>query len=195
MTRPLFSSTPRSTLELVRTPPIVPLPISNDQPPVLLVFDETDLGIELAYEREPEPGGTRVRAVSRDTTRYHVPPLTPVFAITEGVIVYAREHVDGHTIVIDHCNDWLSVYQRLEYMFVTPTDRGGREKEVLAGDILGYLGSSSPGDPLQPLRFELWKWSLAGDYEQVDPLRYVRRWQYLDWRDARLDTSSARGLG
>lgn len=190
MRHPLFSFTPRSHLELVRTPPVVPLPLLNDQPPVLLVFDETDLGIELAYEREPEPGGTRVRSVARTTTLYHVPRLTPVFAIREGVIVYAREHADGHTIVIDHCNDWISIYQRLEHVFVAPTERRQRETEVLGGDILGYLGSPAAG-PLQPLRFELWKWDLVSDYEQVDPLRYIRRWRYLDWQDARLDKPSA----
>ena len=62
--RPLFTTLPRrsrhhlySAAPLPQEPPVAPLPIINDQPPLLLVFDPTDLGIELAYERHFVPGG------------------------------------------------------------------------------------------------------------------------------------------
>ena len=63
-----------------------------------------------------------------------------------------------------------------------------RETKVTAGDILGYLGASRAG-PLKPLRFELWKCNPNNDYEQMDPLLYIRTWRYIGWRDAALEKS------
>ena len=192
MNRALFSSLaiPRGDPELIRTPPVVPLPVLDDRPPVLLVFDHTELAIELAYERFPRPGGNRIRATTRSTTLYLIPKLTPVFAVSEGFVVYARQHSDGHTIVIDHRNGWATVYSRVDHMFVTPSDRFPRhETKVSAGDILGYVSTSESG-PLDPLRFELWRCNRTDDYEQMDPLRYIRQWKYVAWSDARIDWRS-----
>jgi hypothetical protein len=166
--------------EPFHSPPVVPLPVLDDRPPLLLVFDQADLGIELAYERDPEPGGTRVRATTRETNLYWVPRLVAVFAAADGVVIYAREHTNGHTIVLEHAGGWTSVYGQLEHMTVMPTDRlPRRETRVEAGDILGYLGPSH-GKPLRPLHFELWKWD-GDDYEQIDPLRFIRHWRHLPW--------------
>ena len=181
--RTLFAMLARhkSSSQTVRTPPVVPLPILDDQQPILLVYDERDLAIDLAYERNPLPGGTRVRSVSERSMDYWIPRLTPVFAVSDGVIVYARKHLDGHTIIIDHGNDWLSVYHRLEHMFVAPTERTPRcEIKVASGHVLGYLARSGPGG-LKPLRFELWKADARQDYQQMDPLRHIRRWRFIDW--------------
>lgn len=189
--RTLFNTLARrSEGALVRTPPVVPLPVLNDHTPVLLVFDHTDNAIELAYERHPQPGGTLARSTTRETTLYYVPRLTPVFGVSAGFVVYARRHVDGHTIVIDHRNGWATVYSRLEHMFVMPTDRvARRETKIAAGDILGYLGATRAG-PLKPLRFELWKCGRDGDYEPVDPIRFIRQWRYVGWNDARLEKAA-----
>lgn len=164
--------------------PIVPLPILNGQPPILLVFDQSDPAVELAYERAPLLGGNRVRCVSRDTTEYWIPRLTPVFAINDGTVIYARKQSDGHSILINH-HGWISAYSRLAHMFVAHTESSERGTEVSAGDIIGYVGTPR-GTPLSPLRFELWRMTEDEDYMPVDPILYIRRWQHVDWRDAQL---------
>lgn len=179
--RTLFKSFARRKAPmLVHSSPVFPLPVVDDRAPILLVFEPEDLAIEMAYERRPRAEGTRVRRALRDTQLYFVPPLTPVLAVNDGLVVYARKHDAGHTIIVDHGNGWLSVYHRLEHMFVTPSDRrpGGGIK-VHGGDVLGYLAASGAG-PLLPLRFELYRRELD-DYDPVDPLRFIRRWRALSW--------------
>ncbi len=174
----------RKAPTISHSPPVVPLPVQGERAPLLLVFDHRDLAIEMAYECRPQHADTRVRSTSRDTQLYFTPPLTPVFAVNAGLIVYARKHTDGFTIIIDHCNSWLSVYHRLEHIFVTPSERRpGGGILVHAGDVLGYLADSRPGPyngPLLPLRFELYRRE-RDDYDPVDPLRFIRRWQQLCW--------------
>lgn len=160
-------------------PPVVPLPILNNHPPILLIFDHSDPAIELAYERAPLVGGNRVRSATRDSTDYWIPRLTPVFAVNDGVVSYARKQSDGHAILIDHRNGWISVYSRLAHMFVAA------EQRVSCGDIIGYLGTPK-GTQLTPLRFELWRVNEADDYMPVDPILFIRRWQHLEWRDPQL---------
>ena len=70
-----------------RSSPVFPLPILDGRAPLLLVFDHTELGIEVAYERHPEPGGALVRSADRATTRYCIPCATPVLAVSDGQIV------------------------------------------------------------------------------------------------------------
>jgi hypothetical protein len=102
--------------------PILPLPILNDQPPVLLIFDPADPAIELAYERTPLVGGARIRSATRDSDQYWIPRCTPVFAIAPGTVIYANNESDGHAILIDHGNDLLSSYSRLAHMYLMPAD-------------------------------------------------------------------------
>jgi hypothetical protein len=166
----------------MRSPPIFPLPILNGQAPVLLVFDPQDPGVEIAYERNFAADSALVRSATRETTRYGIPSLLPVFIVSEGKIVYAREHVDGFAVLIEHAGGWASYYRRLEHMFVLPTERSRRESKVRAGDIIGYVGPTGAG-PLQPLRFELWRGNEEQDYEPVDPIRFMRRWRLERWSD------------
>jgi hypothetical protein len=51
---------------------------------VLLVFDHTEMAIDLAYERHYLPGGPVVHAATRETTLYWIPRLTPVFVVSDG---------------------------------------------------------------------------------------------------------------
>jgi hypothetical protein len=165
---------------------VIPLPLINDQPPVLLVFDPTDMAIDLAYERHYVPGGPCVRAATRETTLYEIPRLTPVFAVSRGTVVSARKQSEGHTIIIDHDNGWLTLYGGIQHMFVPPTDRPPRrELKLEAGDILGYVGASKLGR-LRPLRFELWRHNRIQGFDQVDPIRFIRRWYQVAWRDSKL---------
>ncbi len=166
-------------------PPVVPLPLLNDQAPVLLIFDPSDPAIELAYERAPLVGGTRIRSASRDTQEYWIPRCTPVFAAGDGTVIYARKQSDGHAILIDHGNDWISSYSRLAHMYLMPTDNSPPKRTVEAGEIIGYIGMPR-GTPLSPLRFELWRCNESDEYEPVDPTLFIRRWRYLGWRDAQL---------
>lgn len=149
-----------------------------------MIFDHRDSAIELAYERAPLIGGSRVRTAARDTTDYWIPRLTPVFAVNEGRVIYARKQSDGHVILIDHLNGWVSVYSHLVHMFVTPTRNTPVQARVAAGDILGYVGTPR-GTPLSALRFELWRMT-EGDFMPVDPVLFIRRWQHVDWRDVKL---------
>ncbi len=189
--RQLFTSLarrPQQTTDL-RKPPVFPLPVINDQPPVLLVFDSADPTVELAYERRYLPSGPLVRSSTRDSTLYWIPKLTPVFAVSDGTVVYARRHSDGYGIVVDHENGWLTVYTGLEHMFVHPSDRKPhRQTRLGGGDMLGYLGASRVG-PLRPLHFELWRCNRLQDYEAVDPIRFMRRWRQLGWNDARAEST------
>lgn len=165
---------------VARTPPVMPLPILDGCAPVALVFEPGDLGVELAYERFPEPDGPLVRPTTRDTALYWIPSLAPVFAVSDGVIAYARAHADGHTIVVDHRDGWASVYHRLQHVLVAPTERALRHPiEISGGGVLGYVGASREA-PLAPLRFELWKRD-GDDFDPVDPLRFLRKWQHVRW--------------
>ncbi len=185
--RRLFNALARkSAATFVRSPPVFPMPAINGQPPILLLFDHADPGVEIAYEKTPSPDGPRVRLTTRETSLYWIPSLMPVFAVSEGRIVYARKHTDGQALIVEHRNGWATYYSRLERMFVRPTDDGSRrETRVNAGDILGYIGTSRHG-PLAPLRFELWRCNRAKDYDPVDPIRYMHRWRLLRWNDARV---------
>jgi hypothetical protein len=166
------------------TSPIFPLPALNGQPPLVLLFDHADTSIELAYERQPQLDGPRVRLTSRASSLYCGPTQSPVFEVSAGKVLYARAEADGHAILIEHRNGWLTHYGRLERMFVRPIDmRSRRETKINAGDILGYLGSSRYG-PCRPLRFELWH--RRGDgYDTIDPIRFMHRWHLVPWKDAK----------
>lgn len=174
-------------------PPVLPLPTFNGQPPVLLVFDSAKLAVGVAYERYPVTGSAFVRASTRETTLYCIPELTPVFAVCDGAVIEARKQHDGdHRVVIDHGNNWVTTYGGLEHMFVPATEPGSRRvKQVLTGDIIGYLGPTRAG-PLRPLDFELWRVERAPNYEQIDPIRHMRRWYRLAWKDGLASAGSRR---
>ena len=186
LVRTLFNAVARRrpSAAPVVPPAMLPLPTINGQPPVLLVFDYTEMAVDLAYERDFVPGGPVVRGATRETNDYFIPRLTPVFVVTDGSIVYARKHAAGdHTIVVDHHNDWLTVYSGIRHMFVPHSDRMPRyETPLKAGDMLGFVGSRD----FKPLHFELWRRNRDHTYDQIDPLLFMRRWRQIDWSDARL---------
>ena len=160
--------------------PVFPLPCLNGRPPVLLLFDHAGLGIDVAYEKKPTPGGALVRAALRETTLYCVPQPTPVFAVSDGEVIDVRELRSGARIVIEHANGWFTTYDGLEYSFIELARE--RSVPVKAGDVLGNLGRSRAG-PLKPLHFELWRTIRRQRFVQVDPIRHMRRWHRIDWND------------
>src|SRR5688500_18740800 len=104
--------------------PVWPLPALNGQDPVLLVHDHGDPGVELAYEQTYDPDGPLVRSATREHPEpFFLPSFTPVFSVFDGSIVYAGKHAQGHTIIIQHGNGWMTYYGRLEHMLALATDR------------------------------------------------------------------------
>lgn len=165
-----------------RSSPVFPLPILDGRAPLLLVFDHTELGIEVAYERHPDPGGTLVRSADRATTRYHIPCVTPVLAVSDGQIVDTVEEDGVAGIVVDHGNRWFTDYIGLSKLTIPPTRRRDPAVHVRAGDVLGYLLPSPSRDgPFYPLLFELWRLD-HGTYHKIDPLRFMRRWRRVEWK-------------
>src|SRR5262245_2699280 len=103
--------------------PVWPLPKLGGNKPVLLVENASDPGVELAYEYRDEPDGPMVRSTQRSGFQpFYLPPLTPVHAVFDGRILYAGKHADGHTIIVEHPNGWMTFYGHLEHMFALPTD-------------------------------------------------------------------------
>ena len=43
----------------------------------------------------------------------------------------------------------------------------------------------------RPLHFELWRLNHEQDYNQVDPIRHMRRWREIGWKDAKLERQAA----
>jgi hypothetical protein len=184
--RRLFEALEREPrVPIARTPPVFPLPAFNAQPPVLLVFDPEDHGVEIAYENAPSEDRNRVRSATRESTLYRIPRMLPVFVAADGKVVYAREHADGFAVLVEHRDGWATYYTRLRHMFVSPTDRGAVATRLAGGDILGYVGPTRAG-PLKPLRLEIWRGGRDEEYEAIDPIRYVTRWRLPRWTDSRI---------
>ena len=163
--------------------PVWPLPKLSGVQPVLLVHDPSDPGVELAYEHKHDPDGPLVRSTRGiGTSPFYLPPLTPVFAVFDGRVMYAGKHADGHTIIIEHANGWMTFYSHLEQMFVLPTDRRhrARPQHTKVGNILGYAGKIGL-DSIRPIRFELWKYDEHSGYVAIDPIRFMRRWRVRAW--------------
>ncbi len=84
-----------------------------------------------------------------------------VSAVADGVVVVSEWSPESeHTIVIQHKDNYLSVYRRLSAVFVA---KGGR---VQGAQAIGYAGSVADGQSV--LEFELWR-----DGKAVNPELYI----------------------
>jgi murein DD-endopeptidase MepM/ murein hydrolase activator NlpD len=170
------------------TPAVWPLPELAGRRPVLLVFEPTDHArVDLAYERKADPDGTLVRAAKHgDDAMFDLPSMSPVFAVADGVVIYAAKQLHGHAIIVDHGNRWLTYYGQLQALFTTAKvdPRPWRRDRVRAGDLIGFAGSCEHR-PLRTLRFEMWKLDDEYGYRTVDPIRYMRRWAVRSWVDSK----------
>ncbi len=110
-----------------------------------------------------------------------LPPFVPVFAVSDGVVVYAGSALDVHAVALDHGDGHRSFYTGLTHSFVMPTSRHAREQRLRAGDVLGYVCSSEPQSA--PLHFTLMRHDAAGHFHGVDPEEAMRLWTVLPWAD------------
>jgi len=81
----------------------------------------------------------------------YAPTKTPVKAVANGVVVFSEWTVNSnHVIIIEHEGDLLSVYKQ----------NGSLAKNkgavVSSGEVIAYLGTSSPDTGAAHLYFEIW---------------------------------------
>ena len=86
----------------------------------------------------------------------------PVSAVADGVVVSSGWSPEsGHTIIIQHKNNYISVYRNLSGVLLS---KGAQVQGVQA---IGYAGNDKSGD-LSMLEFELWREGKA-----VNPELYI----------------------
>jgi murein DD-endopeptidase MepM/ murein hydrolase activator NlpD len=114
--------------------------------------------------------------------------LTGSFAsVSVNVSFFSPKIANGYALVVYHDNGWATYYSNLEHMFVPTTnrDRPRPVTHLRSGDVLGYIGSMSPGG-FKCLHFELWRRDEHGHYDDIDPRRFMSDWLVLPWRQPEL---------
>lgn len=155
--------------------PVWPLPANDNHRPVLLVDDDHDPCVQVAYARELERETALVHSTKRTGLGpFFLPPETPVLAVESGRVTYAGKHAGSYSVVIEHANRWLSYYGNLERLDVL-LPANAREV-LLCGDVIGYAGRD---DEVRPLRFELWVYDNGYGYIPLDPIRFMHQWKRL----------------
>lgn len=148
-----------------RNPNVWPLPIiAGVSPDVAPKHD----GVSFSYD---------------EATSAHLPRFVPVFAVGDGVVVYAGSALDAHAIVLDHGDGRRSFYAGLTHSFVMPTARRVPEQTVKAGDVLGYVCPSEPAGGA--LHFTLMEHDLAGQFRAQNVVETMRSWALLPYADDR----------
>ena len=100
------------------------------------------------------------------------PKGAPVVAIADGKInTISYSDSSGYYIAIDHENGWLSLYVHLNDDIEGNDNLGGKETafaeniylgaEVLAGQIIGFLGDSGKKSSDDSWQNELWSFSVS----------------------------------
>lgn len=75
-----------------------------------------------------------------------------VAAVSDGVVVFSGFTPDAnYVILIQHDNQFLSIYKNMDYVFKTVGDR------VHGGEVIGMLQKPTEPDQRALLHFELWK--------------------------------------
>ena len=112
----------------------------------------------------PPVGGAHIAKATEPSGRvsYQLPPSTPVSATYKGTVIdtYYKPG-SGHTIVIQHPNNFISRYSGLSAPMV---EQGSK---VNTGS---RLGTSGVGQNRPPVTFEMWY-----NGSQLDPSPYIDR--------------------
>lgn len=121
----------------------------------------------------PAPGGIAIGYPGRASS----PDRLPVFAVQDGVVVYANSSAGGAAICIDHAGGWSSHYGELEHLLTRPTDRFRRRRKqrVRAGDVIGHAPRS-----ILRIRFGLSRVADDGCVDE-DPAPWMPGWSMLPW--------------
>jgi hypothetical protein len=167
-------------IRLARSPsPVWPLAALNGREPVVLDGNPKSRGIELAYPRVDATDAIAncPYATPSGTDTHLMPHMTAALSIDDGEITYAGRQAHGYGIIVNHNNGWASYYANLEAIVAIRTDLyRPREQYVRAGDVIGYVGSPTPG-AFKRLYFELWQLDRDRHFVPVDP-----RPRFADWK-------------
>lgn len=168
--------------------PVWPLPSLDGRPPVVVATELKSSGVDLAYARAYSGELLASYPIGAHGSPTHfMPEHLPAFAVADGEVTYAGRHAHSFSMIIDHCNGWASYYTNLGHMFARPTRERSqlRSQRVKAGDVLGYVGATSP-DGLVCLHYELWQLGRDRRFVPVEALPHMRSWLLLPWTDERL---------
>jgi len=92
------------------------------------------------------------------------PKGVSVSACLSGTVLYAGySQKDGHFLIIEHANDFISVYKHNQTKFKKTGDK------VRTGDPIAIVGNTGENSTGPHLHFELWL-----NQKPVDPIEYMR---------------------
>lgn len=143
-----------------------PLPTVGGVPPVVARKHD---GVSLSYPA---------------ATASQLPRFVPVFAVSDGVVVYAGSAHDAHAVVLDHGDGHRSFYSGLTHSFVLPTARRQPEQRMKAGDVLGYVCPSAPTGGA--LHVTLMRHDLSGQFRAQNIVETMQSWALLPYADDRV---------
>lgn len=92
------------------------------------------------------------------------PKGVSVSACLSGTVIYAGySQKDGHFLIIEHANDFISVYKHNQSKFKKTGDK------VRTGDPIAIVGNTGENSTGPHLHFELWL-----NQKPIDPTEYMR---------------------
>lgn len=172
-TRSRSRSSSTTTLPVPAGTWVFPVPTLGDRPAVISnpFKPSAHLGVDIMFKRRDArdliavfPAGT-----SNGTPLFFIPDNVPALAASAGTVTFAANTPVGHTVIIQHPNNWSTYYTHLSTLAVV------KGQQVTAGQTLGTIGASpTDGQHLVHLHFELWK-----DHRRsgaVDPAPYLAAW-------------------
>lgn len=132
------------------------------------------LGVDIMFKRRDGrdliaafPAGT-----SNGTPLFFIPDNVSALAASAGVVTFAANTPVGHTVIIQHPNNWTTYYTHLTTLAVA------KGQQVTAGQTLGTIGASpTDGQHLVHLHFELWKGQKRSG--AIDPAPFLAAWSRM----------------
>ncbi|MGE0404025.1 MAG: peptidoglycan DD-metalloendopeptidase family protein [Kofleriaceae bacterium] len=152
---------------------VFPVPSLGDRPAVVSnpFKASAHLGVDIMFKRRDArdliavfPAGT-----SNGTPLFFIPDNLPALAASAGTVTFAANTPVGHTVIIQHPNNWSTYYTHLSTLAVS------KGQQVTAGQTLGTIGASpTDGQHLVHLHFEMWNGHRRSG--AVDPAPYLAAW-------------------
>lgn len=152
---------------------VFPVPTLDDRPAVISnpFKASVHLGVDIMFKRRDArdliavfPAGT-----SNGTPLFFIPDNVPALAASTGTVTFAANTPVGHTVIIQHPNNWSTYYTHLSTLAVA------KGQQVTAGQTLGTIGASpTDGQHLVHLHFEMWNGHRRSG--AVEPAPYLAAW-------------------